>query len=279
MEPTVPELPASQPAPQPSATTTSASTVESSVSFWEVSRGAKPELWYKFKRFESLALLNLYLYQDELVSLQRDIDYKNGEMLIEQRTRLRTLTKEYYEAMQLFKQTSQLKRPTMAERKKAIKSLQFTLPLTEDTHRDHYRFAADALGMVDLTPQALGVEPDAIRVILGGDDTLANHASNVQTRQPPTTSIFRPLPVGPITDNVARIIMAVFAGALLLVPVIALSYITPTGYRLLATCLFVLAFAVIASVAITGTSNELVGATAAYTAVLVVFLGQTSSAG
>ena len=34
-------------------------------------------------------------YQDELVQLQRDIDYKNGEVLIEQRTRLQVLTKEY----------------------------------------------------------------------------------------------------------------------------------------------------------------------------------------
>jgi hypothetical protein len=187
--------------------------------------------------------------------------------------------------MQLFKQTSQLKRPPMPQRKQAIESLQDLLPLTEDTHRDHYRFAADALGMVDLTPQALGVEPDAIRVLLRGfrlfrfntDDTLANHPRDVEARHPPTLRHWlRPIPVGAITDNVARFIMAVFTGVLLLVPVVALSYINPTGYRLLATCLFVLAFAVIASVGITSTTNELVGATAAYAAVLVVFLGQTS---
>lgn len=212
--------------------------------------------------------------------------------------------------MQLFKQTSQLKRPPMPQRNKAIVSLQRLLPLTRDTHRDHYRFAADALGMVNLTPQALGVEPDAIRVLLGGfrffhantDDTLANYPNDVEARRPPASNgnapdqtpansgdnartgpsnsgvrhWLRPIPVGAITDNVARFIMAVFTGVLLLVPVIALSYINPTGYRLLATCLFVLAFAVIASVGITSTTNELVAATATYAAVLVVFLGQIS---
>lgn len=70
--------------------------------------------------------------------------------------------------------------------------------------------------------------------------------------------------------------MAVISGILLLVPVIVLSYLETKGYRLLATCFFVLAFAVIASVAVTGTNNELVTATAAYAAILVVFLGQTS---
>jgi hypothetical protein len=70
--------------------------------------------------------------------------------------------------------------------------------------------------------------------------------------------------------------MAVVSGILLLVPVIVLSYIETKGYRLLATCLFVLVFAILASVAVTGTNNELVTATAAYAAILVVFLAQTS---
>lgn len=35
--------------------------------------GAYPEVWYKFKRFECLSLLNLYYYQHELVSLDEEI--------------------------------------------------------------------------------------------------------------------------------------------------------------------------------------------------------------
>lgn len=35
--------------------------------------GAHPKVWYKFKRFEYLSLLNLYYYQHELVSLDAEI--------------------------------------------------------------------------------------------------------------------------------------------------------------------------------------------------------------
>jgi hypothetical protein len=72
-----------------------------------------------------------------------------------------------------------MKRPTMKERKGAATCLQ------KELNEAHYIIAADALGMVDLTPQAFGVKPDTIRGILGGfsslrqltDDTLANYAA------------------------------------------------------------------------------------------------------
>jgi hypothetical protein len=175
-----------------------------------------------------------------------------------------------------------MKRPTMKERQETANCLQTEL------NEAHYIVAADALGMVDMTPQALGVEPDTIRIILGGfsslrrltDDTLANYDEARRTGdmvdRAPKQRRLRPLQVSAITDNIARIFMAVVSGILLLVPVIVLSYIETKGYRLLATCLFVLVFAILASVAVTGTNNELVTATAAYAAILVVFLGQTS---
>ena len=62
---------------------------------WEASLGQEPELWYKFKRFESLALFNLFLYQDQLVELQGDIDEAEGRLNADQRTKLRLLLKEY----------------------------------------------------------------------------------------------------------------------------------------------------------------------------------------
>ena len=220
----------------------------------------------------------------------------------------------------------------MNKREQANRKLYDLLKDSGLSHDGHYKWAADALGMVDLSPQALGVEPDRIRVFLGDfnilrastDDTLARHPDKVVERtagvedripkrdhnaveskteqdddvedggQTPnerkrhrlskTYQIFRrintrlrPIPISWATDVTARIITAVFTGVVLLVPIIALSYISTTGYRLLATCLFVLGFAIIASVAIASTNNELVGATAAYAALLVVFLGQTTS--
>jgi hypothetical protein len=39
----------------------------------ECACGSYPEVWYQFKRFETLGLLNLYHYQDQLVNLEQQI--------------------------------------------------------------------------------------------------------------------------------------------------------------------------------------------------------------
>jgi hypothetical protein len=59
-------------------------------------RGESPCLWYKFKRFESLSLLNLYHLQDELVGLDQAIGRQSGEVTPKQTARLHTLLKEYH---------------------------------------------------------------------------------------------------------------------------------------------------------------------------------------
>jgi hypothetical protein len=53
---------------------------------------------------------------------------------------------------------SQLKRPSKEGRKQTVETL------TEALKESHYSEASDALALLDLTPQALGVEPDSIRV-------------------------------------------------------------------------------------------------------------------
>jgi hypothetical protein len=45
---------------------------------FDFSRGLHPEVWYKFKRFETLSLLNLYNYQDKLVKLDKQINEAGG---------------------------------------------------------------------------------------------------------------------------------------------------------------------------------------------------------
>lgn len=71
--------------------------------------------------------------------------------------------------------------------------------------------------------------------------------------------------------------MSLVGGAFLLVPMVALTYITEQRFQLLTVSLFVVFFAL--TVALTTsvqTSNqELVAATAGYAAVLVVFISQT----
>lgn len=79
--------------------------------------------------------------------------------------------------------------------------------------------------------------------------------------------------ISPSVDNFARIMFALFGGIFLLVPMIAMAYINATRYLLIATVLFVLFFAFILALSSKASNQELVAATAAYAAVLVVFVG------
>jgi hypothetical protein len=69
--------------------------IDLSSKMWDFSHGEKPELWYKFKRFETLGLHNLYLLQDQLVRFQRDLDWRGGKMTKKDSSTLGNLIKEY----------------------------------------------------------------------------------------------------------------------------------------------------------------------------------------
>jgi hypothetical protein len=79
--------------------------------------------------------------------------------------------------------------------------------------------------------------------------------------------------ISPSVDNFARILFALIGGIFLLAPMVAMAYITSTKYLLVTTVLFVLIFAVILALSSKASNQELVAATAAYAAVLVVFVG------
>jgi hypothetical protein len=167
------------------------------------------------------------------------------------------------EAIKLFKDISQAKRPPMESRRETIEIL------SRELRKDHYKDAADALGILDLTPQALGVEADIMRVLLA-------RGFGETTQVFPSVGSYSTY-ISSSIDNIARLLMSIAAGLFLLVPMIALSYIHSKGIRLAATSLFVVFFAVALSTASKATNQELITATAAYSAVLVVFVGQTSS--
>jgi hypothetical protein len=162
--------------------------------------------------------------------------------------------------------------------------------LSEELGETHYENAPDAMGMLDLTPQALGVEPDSIRVFLARtfNTNKPSHTLNFQhtaVRNPyedrtPGLKARDGRPylvlISSSTEKLARVAMAVIAGVILLAPMIALTYIDVPKYRLITTCLFVLAFALMVSLASKASNQEVMAACAAYAAVLVVFVGQTS---
>lgn len=71
-------------------------------------------------------------------------------------------------------------------------------------------------------------------------------------------------------------LVSVIAGVFLLVPMIVLSFVTSQKVRLGVTVAFVLVFAVALGWFSKATNDALMGAAAAYAAVLVVFVGQTT---
>jgi hypothetical protein len=227
-------------------------------------------------------------------------------------------------------------RPTAGERKATIETLANKL------EQEHYKEAADAFALMDLTPQALGVEADAIRVMtravtmhLSGQPVEVGRSTTMWLRNPTSNNtprrtflgflrdivgsinfrknektpgiednesvdelgrVFeerkpgqdktgvqiefagRPfqLPISRGIDMTARVIVSLVAGIFLLAPMFALSYMNNKIWRLVTTSLFTLVFSVALSVMSSAKNQEIMAATAAYTAVLVVFLGQTT---
>jgi len=80
-----------------------------------------------------------------------------------------------------------------------------------------------------------------------------------------------------INDVVPRFLVANIGGATLLVPMIIMSFATSRAAHLIVTCIFVLGFAFVFSISARATNQELLGATAAYAAVLVVYVGVAST--
>lgn len=80
-----------------------------------------------------------------------------------------------------------------------------------------------------------------------------------------------------IIDVLARQIVAFLGGICLVIPLIMTTFLASVGARFVIVCCCVLLFSFFIGIA-TKASNEDLGATAAYTAVLVVFVGTSSTA-
>lgn len=199
-------------------------------------------------------------------------------------------------AIEQFEKISQMKRPDMSKREVTAQKLGQVL------NEPYYTEAPDALGMLDLSPRALGVEPDSIRVFLtrtfispGRDwsHIRLGDKSTAQRSEPSKHTVHEPvqlMPPGlqggekrphafhiPATIDVAtRILVSLLAGIFLLIPMIVMSFINGKKCLLITASLFVLLFAITLSITSRATNQELMVATATYAAVLVVFVGQSS---
>ena len=78
----------------------------------------------------------------------------------------------------------------------------------------------------------------------------------------------------PLIDSLARLVISILGGLLLVVPMIVLVKVRPSNWRLGIVVISVLLFAVAVSQMSRATSQELLTSVAAYAAVLTVFFGQ-----
>jgi hypothetical protein len=81
----------------------------------------------------------------------------------------------------------------------------------------------------------------------------------------------------PIADNIARFVIAIVGGSSLLVPVILMAFLTTRTSHLIITSVFTIVFAIAMSFISTASNQEVLGSTAAYAAVLVVFVGTSTT--
>ena len=76
-----------------------------------------------------------------------------------------------------------------------------------------------------------------------------------------------------VVDVFGRLIMAVLGGASLLVPMLIMTFLKSRTARLVTVSVAVFVFGFILSIGTRASNQELLGATAAYTAVMVVYVG------
>ena len=74
-------------------------------------------------------------------------------------------------------------------------------------------------------------------------------------------------------SNISRILISLISVVLLVAPMFALTYIQLTGFLLMAAALFSMFFAVVFAICSRARNHEVFGVTAAYAAVLMVFVG------
>lgn len=171
-----------------------------------------------------------------------------------------------------------MKRPSTKQREEASQAL------TNVVDPD-YDAAPDSMGMVDLIPATLGVESDPIRLLmhewLQSSNTQSPYVA--YTNRIPGAHITDEKPISrpyqiisTKVDSMARIVVAITSALFLVAPMLALSYIDAKWARLLTASLFILLFCIITSAAPQAKNHEVIMMTAAYAAVIVVFVGQTS---
>ena len=83
----------------------------------------------------------------------------------------------------------------------------------------------------------------------------------------------------PIVDRLSIFVMAFLAGAALLVPMIIMTFLTSRTARLVTVCIATTLFSILVSLGTEASSKETLSVTAAYAAVMVVYIGSATPGG
>ncbi|KAI1378105.1 hypothetical protein F4677DRAFT_444018 [Hypoxylon crocopeplum] len=258
---------------------------------------------FQFNSFSTIAIFNLYLYQHRLVKLETDLKKKirdGGEVDDAEADNLAKLLREYHEALRAYRELSVFEGvPSEVARNTNVE-------LRAKLDNDNYSWDSD-LSMVDLfgeptkddvqrwvqkrlsqlwrrkgpTEQHIvtTTRAEAYNPLLAGGGVVEATLQRRETRLVASTMLNQPRPVGisPLADKLAGFLVAFVGGAFLLAPMCELAYVRSQEWQIVSVVLWVLFFAFAVAATSKARNVELLGATAAYAAVLVVFVGQSQT--
>ncbi|KAH8663555.1 hypothetical protein BGZ60DRAFT_411602 [Tricladium varicosporioides] len=242
------------------------------------------------RRFHSVHLQAILTTQHEIIQLEKRMS-RGLPIAI---NTLNPLLIEYANLIKSYKDLSALKQVH-----KDGKS--FSKFFATELHEPRYWYAPDATERIDLIEDSPRLSHDIVRKVLQqklplrwldaagramrewdqAEDDISEDGRGQFGPVSKITSRYRSHGryISPSVDNLTRVLFALCGGLFLLIPMVALAYIKSKTWLVVTTVLFVLGFAVMLGAFSKGTNHELIGATAAYTAVLVVFVGNSISGG
>ncbi|PMD29111.1 hypothetical protein L207DRAFT_574509 [Hyaloscypha variabilis F] len=269
----------------------------------------------KYKIFETLTCLNLYNYQDRLTKLDENIRQAvthHAEIPLEYKMELAIVLREYHEAIKAYKELTTLVELEDKDAKDAHFTLESTLKDNSYKFNIDDKRMCDVRARPPSDPVRIHVQwfLDILSGKISADSSFVyrllnnlsgksseyssfvqrllsehgpSYANEVLARVPPESVVpdltLKPiLEAGKITETAntfSRFIVSLVGGVFLLAPMCELTYVNSVKWRLISVVLWVLFFSFAIAASSKATNQELLLATAAYAAVLVVFIGKT----
>jgi len=223
---------------------------------------------WSVRRFEQMSFLLLYSMHIEITELEAQILAAESAMPQCSRERLQILLRDYSDVM---RNIDYLTGFSSAGHDAAAWQSRPVIPGMQIQTRDHFdyvSFPASAPGLDQVRSVLKRILP-------------AKHAPNQRyspARIGKVGLTVSHTEVSRLVNRLAWIIVAITGGVFLLVPMIIMTFATDAHMRLVVVSVAVLWFAVSVALVSKATNQELIAATAAYSAVLLVYVGTTSGA-